>query len=243
LASRTDANYNLSANEIFTNLARNAVSGPEGLRVLGHVQRSTQESPTDLPSWVPDWSVPSRVKPLSELCHPQYFLEHHRAQMLKLPSPDILKLLGESVDTIRAVGDVYTQPSDLVRSQIMTSWRATGAQQRAQHGIIGDPMTDLWNDVLLRQRGASRSQQRFNQAFDPVCLERRYFVSATGRSGIGPAAATNGDNIVQFQGTPLPLVLRLSRQDGSYYLVGECCLFGPGWSERKRRKPRVFCIE
>ncbi|KAH6892588.1 heterokaryon incompatibility protein-domain-containing protein, partial [Thelonectria olida] len=60
---RFPVDYRLSVAEVYTNAALFLIQSRKDLRVLSAVQHS-EESRSDLPSWVPDWREPWKVKPL-----------------------------------------------------------------------------------------------------------------------------------------------------------------------------------
>ena len=54
---------------------------------------------------------------------------------------------------------------------------------------------------------------------------RRFFVTPHGGMGIAPKVTRPGDQVVVIYGCPLPLVVR-QREDGAYWLIGPCYLYG-----------------
>ncbi len=57
-------NYNLSVQEVYTETARVLMKSYKSLSWLSHVEDPSQRSVPDLPSWVPDLSVPLDPYPL-----------------------------------------------------------------------------------------------------------------------------------------------------------------------------------
>ena len=60
-----------------------------------------------------------------------------------------------------------------------------------------------------------------------VAYERRVFVTAQGRLGLGPRTVQAGDQISLLHGSTTPIVLRQSNQPGGtliYTVVGDCYL-------------------
>ncbi|KAF1955262.1 hypothetical protein CC80DRAFT_549467 [Byssothecium circinans] len=57
-------NYNLSVQEVYTDAARALITSYRNLTLLSHVEDPSQRSISDLPSWVPDYSVKLDPYPL-----------------------------------------------------------------------------------------------------------------------------------------------------------------------------------
>lgn len=78
-----------------------------------------------------------------------------------------------------------------------------------------------------------------------ACLHRRFFVTSTGRIGIGPGGLKDGDIITVLKGSRAPYALRRLSED-RFSLIGECYVYGmmEGQIVRQRRaeQPIVFYI-
>ncbi|KAF2494135.1 HET-domain-containing protein [Lophium mytilinum] len=223
LASHIDADYDLGTEDLFLGFARLVMSGPNALRLLRNLD-GPREQPPGLPSWVPDWGRPLKIRPLAELCKPDHLLSSQRANILKQPSPDVLKLVGKHIDTIKAVGEVLNELSGDGGVKIWTSWGSLGQK----HGST--PPEDFnwnafsvprsWRDYQLQRHYPIRLPPHYSE----VCLGRRYLLSKQKRSGIAPAGATVGDEIILFPGAQLLSVVRQCDSSNVFYVIGECYL-------------------
>jgi hypothetical protein len=250
VASRIEVDYTISASDLFLETARRITSGPEPLGLLRSVDASPPRLP-GLPSWVPDWSCSSDLRPLSELCIPSYFLSAQRAVILKHPSPRVLKLVGRQVDIIHAVGKVMQDTSRDKKRDTLKSWNSIAAEHSAR------PFEAFsWNGFSFRQRDPGLTLQRSNAHIDfflgrkfEVCTGRRYFVTKKSKMrhvGIAPAQSEVGDAVVMFPGAQLPVVVRYSRDEDMFSLVGECYVDSVNLDEligTKKSKMREFCLK
>jgi len=226
LASRIDADYGLHAKGLFLEFARLVISGPDALRLLRNVHGSREQS-SNLPSWVPDWSISLKIRPLAELCKPAYLLPSQRAILLKQPSLDVLKLVGKRIDTIKAVGEVLNESSGEASLQIWNSWMSLGRK----HGLT-PPEAFNWDAFSIPQdyRGFREFQEysylqtKIPKHCSEICFGRRYLLTKQSRSGLVPAGAKVGDEIILFPGAELPFVVGQDKSDNMFYIVGECYL-------------------
>jgi hypothetical protein len=225
LASRIEADYNLRAEDLFVDFARLVVSGPNALRILRNVNRSGGLS-SSLPSWVPDWSIPLKIRPLAELCKPSYMLPTQRANLLKGPNRTILRLVGKRIDTVMALGEVLNERSGEPSIQVWSSWASLGSK----YGVT-PPNSFNWDNFSVPRdyngvrKGWGDPQPRTIPGHcSEVCLERRYVLTEQRRSGLVPAGAKAGDAIILFPGAELPFVVRQDESDHTSYVIGECYL-------------------
>jgi len=248
LSSQIDADYDLDPNELFLRIARLVTSGPDGLRLLRNVDNSSEQS-SNLPSWVPDWSRPLKTRPLEELCGPEFHFSSQRPIIMNPPSPDILKIAGKRIDTVAAVGEVL-EDSGQRGLEIWGSWITLGSKfgftppTHFNWGAFALPQD--YSGWLYPEKGVDYHQNKIpNHCFE-ICSGRRYLLSEQRRSGLVPAGARRGDEIVLFPGVRLPLVLSKSDSDNSFRVVGECYLdrvILDNLMKEKNYKRRVYCLK
>lgn len=217
LATHIDSNYNLDAKILFMEFARLVISGPAALRLLRNVYGSRDQS-SSLPSWVPDWSIALKIRPLAELLKPYHLLPNQRAVILKHPSPGVLKLLGKRIDTIKAMGEVLNESSGEASFHIWKSWTSLGRK----HGLI-PPRAFNWSAFVVPQ-DLGRSQTEIPKHCRQICFGRRYLLTKQGHAGLVPAEARVSDRIILFPGAELPFVISKDDSDNMFYIVGECYL-------------------
>jgi len=259
LASRIDANYTLSVEDLFLEIAHHVISGPEPLRLIRSVDGSCRKL-SRLPSWVPDWSIPGKMGPLSDFCDPGYFLASQRAVILKQPSSGVLKLAGKRIDIVRAVGEVMVDAQGETRLEILERWNSLATKhctpvlqafswndhpidQTRGHFCLLDNRT---NYGRLIQRLKDICCRYLTQRLDGICLGRRYLITEKGHFGLAPASAKVGDAVVLFPGAQLPFAISHSEQEGVNYLVGECYIDDVNLDEfmrEKKNKMDIFCLE
>lgn len=256
LASRRDANYTLSVEGLFLEIAHRIISGPEPLRLIRSVDGSCRKL-SRLPSWVPDWSIPSKIKPLSDFCDPSYFLASQRAVILKQPSPGVLRLAGKRIGTVRAVGEAMVDAQGEAGLEILKRWNSLATKHctpvlqafswnGSSFGQSDRSIHQTRKQFGIHDNRTNRTRILPSQRLDGICLGRRYLITEKGHFGLAPASAKVGDAVVLFPGAQLPFAIGHNEQEGVHYLVGECYIDGVNLNElmrKKKNKMNIFCLE
>jgi hypothetical protein len=112
--------YNIPVRDLYCRIARYFIERDQKLDVL--CQAGYGRSIPDLPSWVPDWSVPVSAddQDLVDVSHPGYWLdiEEYPALVTLSDNPDHLIARGKIVDIISEVGTVFEAQSLTEDTQI-----------------------------------------------------------------------------------------------------------------------------
>lgn len=229
-ASRIDADYIINTRDLFVGFARLVISGPSALRLLRNVHDLGEQS-FNLPSWVPDWSISLRVRPLAELCKAQYLLPRQRAILLQQPSPDVLKLVGKRIDTIKAVGEVLEESSGEASLRTWHSWISLGKEcgLAAPSGFLlsnfSVPLGDEGYERYQNDMGLWVQRRKdIPKHWSEICLGRRYLLTEQKRSGLVPAGARVGHEVILFPGAELPFIMSRDESDGMFRIIGQCYL-------------------
>jgi len=170
LADEIIVNYNISVEELFTDLTLKIMRRDRSLKVLSACQPGKNFS--KLPSWVPDWTVDDTHRPsrlLSRLgltnTTPHKALPIHELVLPGPGDPDELCLHGYRVATISKVSAdresmwrATAWPPDAVHDFIREAWVMTGREPLAielpktrSPGFSwpsSDPKYDLWKQMM-----------------------------------------------------------------------------------------------
>jgi hypothetical protein len=111
------ADYSLSAEKLYTKLARFLITHRRDLRVLSAMHHTAKQ--LKLPSWVPDWSVPWDVRPLmpsplgSDDTQANFNATLGKSLELEDTSDlNILKVKGRNFSRIKAIADLKADVLD-----------------------------------------------------------------------------------------------------------------------------------
>jgi hypothetical protein len=238
-ATRIDPDYDTASKDLFLRFARMVVSGPEALRLLRNVDGSRLHL-GNLPSWVPDWGASLQVRPLAELCKSEWLLPQQRAVLFKSPSPEVLKLAGKRVDTIKALGDTLLEPHSERGRRVWERWCSLASAPGQTPASLFN-----WNAFAVPRDWNTKVADLPNHCRE-ICVGRRYLQSQQNRCGLAPSNAMIGDEVVLFPGAELPFIVRRDVSDNMCYLVGECYLdriFPDSLLKEKRYKQREYCLK
>ncbi|KAK3987340.1 hypothetical protein QBC44DRAFT_331609 [Cladorrhinum sp. PSN332] len=62
----------------------------------------------------------------------------------------------------------------------------------------------------------------FLDAMASACVGRCLFTTESGMRGVGPFYTSPGDRVAVINGTPMPFIIRYSKEKQGYLLLGEC---------------------
>lgn len=268
VVSRIDVDYTISTSDLFLKTARRIASAPGLLGLLRSAGASARRHP-DLPSWVPDWSCSSNIRPLSDLCA-GYFLLDQKPMIYNHMSPRVLKVAGRQVDTICAVGEIMETTSKDQERDILKRWRYIAREHSARNFECFN-----WRGLSFSQRKARLTiENAYLDQKIQICTGRRYFVGkqnlaldtrlkgtaappgivirsnsmynmfTTRNVGVAPAQAEAGDALVLIPGAQLPFVLRPEKD--MYSLIGECYIDGVNLNElmgKDKNAMKTFCLK
>ena len=90
---------------------------------------------------------------------------------------------------------------------------------------------DIKSDGVSIRPHFNKEQIRvaFGSANDYLCQDRRFFVTAAGRTGLGPRCMQPEDVVVVLRGGFSPFILR--KKADSYWLIGEAYVHGIMYGE------------
>jgi len=179
-----DIDYDRTPAQVLTDLAK-ALINQGNLGVLAYVQ-----SPRDvagLPSWVPDWRPNLRPSfysyPAAGREHEHYFRPSGDRLPVVVPGPtdNILGLGGLVVDTVEAVGSVWTDDSgaadplrhqnclaeirSLCRLSVMKNQPIYASRQRHEEAEWRVPISDCWETNESGSAAQQRATDRARRAF------------------------------------------------------------------------------
>jgi Heterokaryon incompatibility protein (HET) len=103
--------YTLTVAEVYAANIKSLLAYSRSLLLLSHVEDRSQRRLTDLPSWVPDATVPN-VPMLPKYGNGDIFNASKGALPQVLPAPNLetLSLVGHWVDTVTKIGDNFEGP-------------------------------------------------------------------------------------------------------------------------------------
>lgn len=98
------ANYKLSFADAYIETATNVLQSSSDLHMLAHVEGRRLQQVTNLPSWVPDWSV-NECLGLGITGHKRYCAAGEIARYLEFPQPRVIRLRGACIARISMQGE------------------------------------------------------------------------------------------------------------------------------------------
>jgi hypothetical protein len=239
--------YRLTIRETFINLVKFFVGRDKRLDVLCHVQGTPSEH--HLPSWVPDWSVPYACQVLGH--EKDASTRPYKASLGRLANVEFnadseaLVVEGKVFDKVSKVGPPYNidgdSPSSSLRewgSMISTSDTNIDTSAAFRDTLLAYPayaapspflrFYPSWRRRTYGDQELSTHEMTeatiFQEVFTKACNGRSFFITESGRMGLGPAKMTKGDAVAILLGGSVPFILH--GQGTQFMLVGECYVRG-----------------
>ena len=243
-----EPDYKRNFHDIYEDLLKHEVECLKTLRLLQYCE--LRESAKDLPTWVPDWSIPPLVRPL-RFSEPTGYLEPE----VQLTERGVLRALGlhvgtiQQVDIIRLEGQL-TQEEMIKEFQRLITHMDMGPLMRLSDGFFKAFMRTLCADVFSDRlypplETASNFQQSMKDLHEVFFGEKTisadlgmYFQEVLrytlGRSffdtdrmdlGLAPKGAQENDLVCILLGCDSVLVLRPAG-NGQYQVVGQAYCYG-----------------
>jgi len=228
--------YSKPMGRIYRETAASVIRGEKSLDIL-LAASGAGSGEDELPSWVPDWRREANDE------RPALFINGSRMRILVYfsGSTDVVLLHGhgysasgdmepsvrfdEELNVLHArgflfdvVAHVTSVEEGVAASHIVEAARSTLMPSVEAHpGLRGVTNDDL--KVILRAGGfADPSTLRpEDQVIENIMRRRSFFVTTSGRLGIGPSDTRQGDDIAILAGCNFPMVLRPG--DSSHHIV------------------------
>jgi hypothetical protein len=246
------ADYAKGMTRVFTEIATWLLSAV-GLSVLSCA--SVGSRMTDLPSWVPDWSVRCREEWMigfGDIYYPLLAGGNSKAITEVLLMADdalLLKVRGIAVDTIRTSSaalnlNIRSDSEELTKFVAeCRSYKTIDSRgpARLNYGRYWEPRTSetrlhppnwaAWKYGLPFERPLEVSDNEMANKVTYFCSGRQLILTERGYFGLAPDDAKAGDSVLCFLGSRVPYILRKaedcskSTQD-RYKLIGESYIYG-----------------
>ncbi|KAF2140908.1 uncharacterized protein K452DRAFT_319202 [Aplosporella prunicola CBS 121167] len=234
--------YRLRTEITYAKTASMVIQAERSLRVLSAVQNSSYRY-LKLPSWVPDWSIPSRQKVLGiDATMGEPYDAGGRPAHCEIIREEILRATGLEIG--RVVG--MTMPaSDLNKwyEYFKAHWRSSPKISKQDHdlkpsqifqkiitGRASSTIDSSWTDPKPHSRSllfGKRMAPEIRRRAQRVCSRRLLFRTETGLFGIAPVDTRKDDVVCVLLGGPTPYILRREGPESKYFaLVGECYVYG-----------------
>jgi hypothetical protein len=251
--------YRLSKEEVYQDFCLRHIASTKYRNLNTLKSCELRISPSDLPSWVPDWSISNVPETIQT-----NFASGDSAADVRCLGGGVIRAMGVKVATImhanqipvfdRSTGETVAlilqfAPLDLIpnldiNGEVFDTYYRTLCCHQFRDSY--DPLP-----ILLPSRDKSKEALRFflrpgsnlkpAKPLDPeftlytkwarYCMESRSFFSTDkGHIGLGPKLANPEDEVVVFPGCDSPMVSR-STQNGRYRVVGECFIYHLSHSE------------
>ena len=232
---------------VFTGFAIGFIVGVKDLRMLQHV-RGTRSA--TLPSWVPDWTVRSRLEPLPASHHVPFdftaadktdsmlpFDALYRIGYARTPHEvssvvNFMEIIvgGSSAGVKNGYPEnVQNQYLQLRARRLDTVLTPASCQQKPHFDTLAHSFSHHTDDF-----------QKFREVLYKYGGGRRLFETES-TVGLGPEEADEGDEVWELHGAAVPFVLRPDEdEEGVYKVVGECYL--GVWDEGCKWDVRVITL-
>ena len=239
--------YRMPWEFVFTNLAACSVWEDKDLGMLQHVRGTGSQS---LPSWVPDWTVRSRLEPLPASHHVPFDFTVAEETDLMLPFDALYRIgyakaphevsfganfmeiiVGGSSWDVRSIysADMQYQYLQLRARRLATVLTPASCQQKPHFDTLAHSFSHHTDDF-----------QKFREVLYKYGGGRRLFETES-TVGLGPEEADEGDEVWELHGAAVPFVLRPDEdEEGVYKVVGECYL--GVWDEGCKWDVRVITL-
>lgn len=223
---------------------------------------SSSVASTSVPTWVPDWSVPRQMALPLRLYRPfcpfKAHTEYLGNNMLRAAGvsngtvQDFIELqLHESTDEAFAASIREIMPPDAADraypggGNLWDAYRITLCAEyfsdRTEPPYYEAPRTDITSLSRQDSEDAMRSimdageppNNNYLNLVDEWELTLKLFTTREGYIGWGPKTMNKGDQIVNFLGCDLPIMIRKSSDldRSSFEVIGPCYLHGFMWGE------------
>ncbi|KEY66238.1 hypothetical protein S7711_09264 [Stachybotrys chartarum IBT 7711] len=228
--------YAKPVDAIYRETAAHIIRQTGKLDVLGFAgaARHPRTRHLNLPSWVPDWHMQDRARPLVGMFSSQAI----QADVRFSSNLDSITIKGVILDEVVSMSDTI-QP---FQGSIDGSWvdrmlrdwpngrerlEPTGEEVDIAHIGLHSPSTHDHGSVPTPTPLPSSLDAGYGNTMRDntvkIVYARRVFRSSRGYLGSVSSYATIGDRIVLFRGAGVPFVVRPT-DSGAYKLVGECFL-------------------
>jgi hypothetical protein len=247
--------YHLSKEEVYRDFCLRHIASVtySNLDILRSCEMPISHS--DLPSWVPDWSIRNVSEPIQTS-----FASGISAADVQYLGGGVMRAMGVKVATIVhadeiPIFDLSTNetvalirrfaPADLdINGKVFDTYFRTLCCDQFRDSVdppaILFPSLDKSKEALrffLGPDGNVEPAKPLNPEIEMYANWARYFMEGRsffstdkGHIGLGPKVAKPEDDVVVFAGCDSPMVLR-STDNGRYRVVGECFIYDLSHSE------------
>ncbi|SPO04617.1 related to heterokaryon incompatibility protein [Cephalotrichum gorgonifer] len=238
IAARIRPQYSLPTAEVYKDAFLVIVDEMKSLTGLLSCNLAGRQTP-NLPSWVPDWSVPDPPSTVNES-----FASGRSHPHISFRVPDVLEVAGIHVTTVREVKGPAPRTELEVLSSIRNWAPPNMTEGKYPNGeslidafaatVISDllrerfprfgpaPTAAEWKATLL---AILSDDQNVNTRLLGYMTGRAFITTDTGHFGLGIECAKPGDRICAILGCKDLLILRPNNQQ-TYEVVGPCSIRG-----------------
>lgn len=245
--------YTQPTEEVYRNIARRAITQSSHLEILSDCELSSRV--LDIPSWVPDWSTPSRHRAMDTRWSACAYIAGRpsfdasgmrctvsgvfRSRIIRIEDRETLEgaILQEELwasirswrPTTESLNVIYLTGERLIEVYCRTFVRDLFLDGRPNFAKSLDLLQKVWCGEESSSKDEfdkdSRKQQSYFRDFYQVMRSRRLFRTSSGHIGISPAETKIDDIVCILLGCRFPVVLRPA-PGHTYQVVGICYVHG-----------------
>ncbi|PMD26404.1 hypothetical protein NA56DRAFT_698587 [Hyaloscypha hepaticicola] len=230
------ADYNVSTPELYTKVAATIIQNAQSLEIL---KSAGYRKPSDLPSWVPDWTTDRVTVPLD--MNDFLFVKNAKKSTYMFSTggksefsttinadaySEVLSFRGTIVDQLSCLTEVICAKTR-TKDHSWMAWlqQTMEAFDTSKYGKEGAMEMAFWRIMC---GGRTHDRQKFAEQFLRGLRRgihlRRLCRTTGGFIGLVPSHAREGDEVCIVRGTRVPLLLRAC---GEFWLfIGECYIHG-----------------